>query len=148
MFDPTASSTAITGRVLDGDIALRLRPKAVIGHPRMGRGGSEARVMWLIEALKEDYEITVITTGGWDLAALNAFYGTAVAANEVRVRIAAMPWPLDKLSVAAIRGACYQRFARKIAGEYDLTAKMGVPPGNISSGRESGVAATLCRRTP
>src|ERR1035438_6553493 len=60
------------------------RLKAVIGHPFLRRGGSEARVMWLIEALKSKYEITVVTTGGWDLAGLNAYYGTRVKEDEVR----------------------------------------------------------------
>jgi hypothetical protein len=34
--------------------------------------------MWLIEALKRDCDVTVVTTGGWDLAALNEFYGTQI----------------------------------------------------------------------
>lgn len=100
--------------------ASRRRPSVVIGHPRIGRGGSEAVVMWLIEALKRDCEVTVVTTGGWDLAALNAYYGTKVCEDEVKVRIAPVPWLVRKQSAAALRGACYQRFARQIAGEYDV----------------------------
>jgi glycosyltransferase involved in cell wall biosynthesis len=96
------------------------RPKVIIGHPRMGRGGSEARVMWLIEALKRDFDVTVVTTGGWDLPALNGYYGTQVREEEVKVRIAPVPFMLRSLSAAALRGACFQRFARQIAGEFDL----------------------------
>ncbi len=107
-------------RERDGHTSLIRRQKVVIGHPRMGRGGSEARVMWLIEALKNDYDVTVITTGGWDLAELNSFYGTQVREDEVVVRIAPVPWLLRNLNVAALRGACYQRCARQIAKEYDL----------------------------
>ena len=98
----------------------RHRPKVVIGHPRLGYGGSEATVMWLIEALKRDFDVTVMTTGGWDLAALNSYYGTRVGDDEVKVRIAPVPLLMQKLSAAALRGNCYQRFARQIAGEYDL----------------------------
>ena len=76
--------------------------------------------MWLIEALKRDFDVTVVTTGGWDLAALNAYYGTQVREDEVKVRIAPVPWLVRNLSAAALRGACYQRFARQIAGEYDV----------------------------
>lgn len=96
------------------------RLKAVIGHSYLGRAGSEERVMRLIEALKHDYEVTVLTTGGWNLAELNAYYGTQVREDEVKLRIAPVPWPARNLSVAALRGACFQRFARKIAGEYDI----------------------------
>ncbi len=96
------------------------RSKAVIGHPRLGFGGSEAVVMWLIEALKGDHEVTVLTTAGWNLAELNASYGTQVRESEVKVRIAPVPRPIRNWSVAALRGACFQRFARKIAGDYDV----------------------------
>jgi glycosyltransferase involved in cell wall biosynthesis len=96
------------------------RPKVVIGHPKLGYGGSESIVMWLIEALKRDFDVTVATTGGWDLAALNGYYGTQVGQDEVDVRIATVPLHLRSLDVAALRGACYQRFARQIAAEYDV----------------------------
>ena len=96
------------------------RPKVVIGHPIMGRGGSESNVMWLIEALKRDCDVTVVTTGGWNLAALNEFYGTQVREDEVKVRIAPVPVLARKLTAVALRGNCYQRFAFKIAGQYDV----------------------------
>lgn len=96
------------------------RPKVVIGHPKLGFGGSESTVMWLIEALKRDFDVTVMTTGGWDLVELNRYYGTQVGENDVKVRIAPIPFPVRNLSAAALRGACYQRFARQIAGEYDV----------------------------
>jgi glycosyltransferase involved in cell wall biosynthesis len=96
------------------------RLKVLIGHPRMVRGGSESIVMWLVEALKRKFDVTVMTTGGWDLAELNGYYGTQVGGDEVNVRIAPVPFPVRGLNVAALRGACYQRFARQIAGEYDL----------------------------
>jgi glycosyltransferase involved in cell wall biosynthesis len=99
---------------------LRRLPKVIIGHPRLGFGGSESTVMWLIEALKRDCDVTVVTTGGWNLAELNAFYGTTVRADEVTVRIAPVPLLARGLSAAALRGACYQRFAREIAGQYDV----------------------------
>lgn len=98
----------------------RERPRVAIGHPYVGRGGSEATVMWLIEALKRDYELTIVTTGGWNRSALNSFYGTQVEDDDIKVRIAPVPFPVKNLSVAAMRGTCCQRFARQIAGEYDI----------------------------
>lgn len=96
------------------------RPKVAIGHSYLGRGGSEARVMWLAEALKPDCDVTVVTTGGWDLAGLNRYYGTSLGPSDVRVRLAPVP-PLPRQAMAAaLRGALYQRFARRIAPEYDL----------------------------
>ncbi len=96
------------------------RSKVVIGHPRLGGGGSESTTMWLIEALKQDFDVTVLTTGGLDLARLNLYYGTKFLNNEVKVRIAPVTRLFRRFSVAALRGACYQSFARRIAAEYDL----------------------------
>jgi glycosyltransferase involved in cell wall biosynthesis len=107
-------------RSLHSAESLRPRRKVVIGHPRLGYGGSESTVMWLIEALKRDCDVTVMTTGGWDLTALNGYYGTRVREDEVKVRIAPVPWLVRSLSAAALRGACFQCFARQIAAEYDV----------------------------
>ncbi len=101
-------------------VSYRHRQKVVIGHPRLGRGGSESIVMWLIEALKRDFDVTIVTTGGWDLGTLNAYYGTEVKEGEVTVRPAPIPFLVGDSSAAALRGACFQRFASEIAGDYDI----------------------------
>ena len=100
--------------------SYRHRQKVVIGHPKLGRGGSESNVMWLIEALKRDFDVTIATTGGWDLAALNDYYGTDIKEGELTVRLAPVPFLVGGSSAAALRGACFQRFASEIAGEYDI----------------------------
>ena len=99
---------------------METKRNVVIGHPFMGRGGSEAAVMWLIETLKVNYAVTVLTTGGWDLNSLNNYYGTHIQPEDVHVRIAPVPRLFRNKSAAALRGACYQRFARQIAAEYDV----------------------------
>ncbi|MBI5641481.1 MAG: glycosyltransferase family 4 protein [Nitrospirae bacterium] len=92
-----------------------------IAHPYLGRGGSEARVMWGIEALKKDYDVSLITAGGVDLAALNRFYGTDVKSSEIVVLQAPMPHLLKKLAGGdALRGALYSRFCRKVADKFDV----------------------------
>jgi glycosyltransferase involved in cell wall biosynthesis len=96
------------------------RRKVVIGHPKLGYGGSESTMMWLIEALKSDFDVTVMTTGGWDLPALNLYYGTNVRQDDVKVRIAPLPFLAHSLNAAALRGACFQNFARQIADEYEI----------------------------
>jgi glycosyltransferase involved in cell wall biosynthesis len=95
------------------------KPRVVIGHPYLGRGGSEARVMWLIEALKPDCDLTVVTTGGWDLQALNRAYGTQVEAQDAEVRLAPFPRLLQRYPLAMLRWAYYQRFCRQIADQFD-----------------------------
>ncbi len=104
----------------DLSTAVKRRTKIVIGHPYLGFGGSEAIVLWLIEALKRDHDVAVVTTGGWNLAALNAYYGTNIRENDVELRLVPIPFVVGNRSAAALRGACYQRFARRIAGQYDV----------------------------
>lgn len=99
---------------------LGRRPRVVIGHPFLGRGGSEARVMWLIEALKRDCDVTVVTTGGWNLDELNLTYGTQVRPCDANVRLAPFPWLLRRYPLAMLRWAYYQRYCREIAGEFDV----------------------------
>ena len=97
------------------------RQSVVIGHPHIGRGGSEARVMWLIEALKRDFDVTVMTTGGWDLIGVEQLLrNTGSSMTRSRFALRRFPFLVRSLNAAALRGACFQRFARQIAGEYDI----------------------------
>lgn len=94
--------------------------RIAIGHPFLGRGGSEARVMWLIEALKDGHRVDVVTTGGWDLKELNHAYSTSVQSHEVHIRIPPVARLLGKASAAALRAGIYQRYCRSVAIDYDL----------------------------
>lgn len=76
--------------------------------------------MWLIEALKQRFDVTVVTTGGWRLGELNESYGTRVQPDEVAVRLVPGSALFGRLSVAALRGALYQRYCRRIATRFDL----------------------------
>jgi len=97
------------------------RLKIGIAHPRLLRGGSEARAMWGIEALKGDNDVSLITAGDFDLDGLNQFYGTSVCPEDITVRRARMPWPLQSIRGGdALWGCLYQRFCRKVAPEFDV----------------------------
>lgn len=95
------------------------RPKVAIGHPMLGRGGSEGSLMWMIEALKLDCDVTVLTTKGWQLNELNEFYGTSVRPDQAKLRKIPTLLP-DGVSAAGLRGAIFQRFLQKAAPEYDI----------------------------
>lgn len=87
----------------------------------MGRGGSESKVMWGIEALKQDYRVAIITTRSVNLASLNEFYGTSVSPEDVDIRIAPLAKVIpDSVVAAAARGAIHTRFCQQVAHEYDV----------------------------
>jgi glycosyltransferase involved in cell wall biosynthesis len=95
--------------------------KIGIGHPRLGRGGSEARAMWAIEALKADFNVSLITGGAVDLDGLNQFYSTQVNKEKIAIRKAPISGFSQRLKGGdALLGKMYQRFCRKIAHEFDV----------------------------
>lgn len=101
-----------------------VRERAVtvgIGHVCMGRGGSEARAMWGIEALCDEYDVSLVTAGRVLLDELNCFYGTDLSPADFTVREAWTPWFMKRADVgAALRGYLYQRFCMRVAGEFDI----------------------------
>ena len=59
--------------------------RIAIVHPRLGRGGSEARALWAIEALKGSYGVSLVTMGEVDFPSLNAYYGMQLSLGDVAV---------------------------------------------------------------
>jgi len=43
------------------------RAHVAVMHPQLGHGGSETGPLWSIEALKRDYDVTLVTGGKVDL---------------------------------------------------------------------------------
>ncbi|HMB96309.1 MAG TPA: glycosyltransferase family 4 protein [Tepidisphaeraceae bacterium] len=95
--------------------------KVGIAHVCMGRGGSEARASWGIQALRGEYDVSLITTAGVDVEQINRFYGTSLSANDFELRLAPPPFGMQRaFSAAAIRGSLFQRFCSSIAPEFDV----------------------------
>ena len=87
----------------------------------MGFGGSEAAVLWTLEALKRTCDVTLITIGEVDLQRLNAYYGTRLAPQDFSVRHAPMPIGVRKPEqFSALRGRFLQRYVQRVAPEFDV----------------------------
>jgi glycosyltransferase involved in cell wall biosynthesis len=100
------------------------RPRLLVVHPWMARGGSEATAMWALEALREDYELTFATAAplrGSDWDALNAAYGTRVDPASIRVRRApVLPGVDGPRRLAHLQVRWFERYCHRIAGDFDL----------------------------
>lgn len=98
--------------------------RVAIAHVSMGRGGSEATAVWGIQAIKDEYDVALLTAGKVrqrDLDDLNRYYGTRLRFGDFRVLEApVLPGMRGTQSGAAIRGALFQRFCRKVAGRFDV----------------------------
>lgn len=108
-----------TDTKISGDGHRRLR--VAIAHVRLGWGGSEKRVLWGIQALKSHHDVTLITAGNYDLQALNQYYGTDLKSDDFASIQVPLPFFMrNNGRMAAVRGALFQRFCRKIAADYDV----------------------------
>lgn len=100
-----------------------MRDRCAILHPLLGRGGSEAAVMWGLEALRHEYDVTLITGSHLDQAEwerLNAFYGTAVPWGSFRSREVCPPLRLPIRRAAGLWGAWFTRQCRRIVKDFDV----------------------------
>ena len=97
------------------------RPTLAICHPRLGLGGSEAAVLWGITALREDYDITLVTASRVDLGKLNAAYGTDVEAGDFHLlRAPALPHSRNPSRLAHWRVKRFEQFCRTNTREFDI----------------------------
>ncbi len=63
-----------------------LQPAILVGHPWMGRGGSEATAMGALDALQDLAKVTFTTASPVDWDSLNAAYGTRVSPEGITFR--------------------------------------------------------------
>jgi glycosyltransferase involved in cell wall biosynthesis len=98
-----------------------MRPRVAVIHPQLAYGGSETGALWAVEALKHDYEVTLITGGKVDLERLNAFYGTDLRAGEFAIHEVRMPLGLHcTTKFAGLRGALFAQECRRLAPHFDV----------------------------
>jgi len=96
------------------------RLKVAIVHPQLtGVGGSELRPLWIAEALKMDFFVTLITMGTFDLDRLNAYCGTKIDRDQIKIIAIPVP-PLLRTRFDALRDYPLSRYCRKISSDFDI----------------------------
>lgn len=66
-----------------------MRKRILVVHPVLAPfGGGEGVCAWILDGLKKDYELTLLTWERPDFSALNRFYGTALSERDVNVQLA------------------------------------------------------------
>jgi glycosyltransferase involved in cell wall biosynthesis len=97
------------------------RNKIAIVHPQLGWGGSEAVALWALTALKDEYDVSLVTAGQVDIQGINEFYGTDLDPAEFSIIQVPIPWGIrNSAKFAALRGRFVQRYCQRIAPSYDL----------------------------
>lgn len=60
--------------------------KVAVFYPNFAGGGAECVGLWILEALKHQYDLTLFTISDVDLQQLNSMYGTRLDRETVKVR--------------------------------------------------------------
>jgi glycosyltransferase involved in cell wall biosynthesis len=95
--------------------------KVALFHPRLGFGGSEAAVLWTLQALRGNYDLTLISAGPVDLRRLNQYYGTDLSGEDFSYRQVRLPSWLERSGkFAALQGRFGQRYVQQVASEFDV----------------------------
>lgn len=89
-------------------------------------GGTEAVSAWMMEALKADYEISLITFTPVEVEALNGFYQTNLRADQISVIRPALPRLLARTRhFNLLKAHLMMRFCRSIKLDFDLFISCG-----------------------
>ena len=87
-------------------------------------GGGNGLAAWMVEALRRDYRLTVLTWRSFDVNAINRYWGTSLTPGEletvtvprwVQTLVDALPLPLSLL-----KSSLLMRVARRTMRRYDL----------------------------
>lgn len=74
-----------------------MRSKIGVYYPCFLGGGAEAVALWMLEALKDEYDVTLFTFSKVNLKQLNLMYGTDLSKKTIKIRAIA-PQFLNPLS--------------------------------------------------
>jgi hypothetical protein len=101
------------------------RPRILVySSVLIARGGGEGVTAWILEALRQDYAVTLLTSEPVDFSRLDRYYGTSLAGSDLQVRTIA-PVVRRFLSLDPFPGdiqkrACLMRVCKRIRNQYDL----------------------------
>lgn len=87
---------------------------AIVAHPVWGRGGAEAAAMWIIEALSQDFDVTIYTRGGFDSFELDQLASTPLRQGRFRIVVCdqANLWPVGTMAHSSFIRSLYGVSAR------------------------------------
>lgn len=69
------------------------RPRVLIAHPYVRpSGGGNSVAAWALEALRDEFDVTLATLGPVDCDAVNRNFGTSLRTEQFRLRVAPTHW--------------------------------------------------------
>ena len=97
-----------------------VEPEMVLG------GGTEAVTAWTIEALKRDFDVTLITYSQVDGDALNRFYGTRLLESDFSIIHPSLPPLLGRTSrLALLKDHLMMGYCKSVSERFDVFIAVG-----------------------
>lgn len=102
-----------------------MKKRVLIAQPSVQPpGGGNGVAAWMLHALQDRAEVTLLTLEPFEAGALNRFYGTAIDPSKVRaLRAARLVYPrLKRLGkpLTLLKSSLVMRELRAMAGDFDL----------------------------
>ncbi len=76
-----------------------LKKSVAVFYPNFAGGGAESVGLWILEALKDKYNVTLVTLLDVDFPSLNSMYGTHLSSESVRVKSIFPKWMYSGLEL-------------------------------------------------
>ena len=101
------------------------RPRILVCHCRLiPHGGRSGVAAWILEALRQDYAVTLLTSEPVDLSLLDGYYGTSLTGSDLQVRTMAPVvrgfLGLDPDPGSVQKRAYLMRLCKRVRHQYDL----------------------------
>lgn len=111
--------------IAENSVCLRRKNILLIQPSLQPLGGGNSVAQWMLEALKNDYAVSVLTYRPVDLAAINRHYGTALTPADFTVHPLSFSWLyrlLERipLPLSLIKTSLLLRQSRQLRATYDL----------------------------
>jgi len=100
------------------------KPQIAVLFPAFLGGGAEAVCLWIIEALKGEYDLTLFTFSDINFDVLNRFYATCLSMEDIRV-IRLFPklprFVSDSYSFFSLRQHLLCRYFKNVGRDFDIS---------------------------
>jgi glycosyltransferase involved in cell wall biosynthesis len=101
------------------------RPRILFAQPSLQPpGGGQGVAAWMLEALRDEYDVTVLTAERVDFEAINRFFGTSLSPSDVVVHpVLTRTFRLARLvplPLALLRDSLFRRATRRLVDGFDV----------------------------